>query len=616
MTNTDARTNLDFIAKYRKLFYLASMLCCSLLGIGTPVKLLLMLCVAVAVLLSPFKLRPLSEMKASEFVLSGVLVAVYTAVNCQLYTINFFLLLILSLYFLIHTIDQVYLIFSGLHIDKPSIGANSGKLSPVEIVISAITSVVVMLFYTTSSPLYPLNFWDDSNIFFTVGRGITKGIVPYRDVFDHKGPYLHFIHAISSYISDNSFLGVYCFEVIACFVFILFVWKTVHLFYSPNKSSLLLIPLGAILAYNVIPFHFGDSAEEFCFPLIAIVFFLACKAELNDTVPSPSQTMGIGLITGILFFTKFTFCGVILGYLIYIVIKAIANRILLIKHIVNFIIGFAITLVPIIVYFGVNGAINDFYTVYIHKNIFEYAGGTSSVKYMFDNISTLMSTSAYTFYGVMLSLISLIGLKREIRGMYALMIIFCAVSIFVPSTFFFYYLLILTALTIPAYILISVMWDRFVTKLSCMKFRFDIIAYLAAIAILVVSFMSQRNLVLINKPVDEIPQYVFSSIIKSNPNSKVLAYDVNDAGFFLCADKLPSTKYYCDMVASDYIPEYKQTQNYEIDNHEFDYIITLSNEYNWDGYEIIATAQFHADENIQISIDDRRDFTYYLYAQK
>ena len=66
-----------------------------------------------------------------------------------------------------------------------------------------------------SSPLYPTNDWGDANIYFTIGRGMLEGLVPYRDLLDHKGPLLYFLHAAAALVSDSSFFGVWLWEVAA-----------------------------------------------------------------------------------------------------------------------------------------------------------------------------------------------------------------------------------------------------------------------------------------------------------------------------------------------------------------------------------------------------------------
>ena len=40
----------------------------------------------------------------------------------------------------------------------------------------------VLAVCSKSSFLYPMNDWVDVNCYFTVGRGILRGLVPYRDV--------------------------------------------------------------------------------------------------------------------------------------------------------------------------------------------------------------------------------------------------------------------------------------------------------------------------------------------------------------------------------------------------------------------------------------------------
>ena len=59
----------------------------------------------------------------------------------------------------------------------------------------------MLLICSKNSFLYPLNDWVDVNCFFTVGRGIRHGLVPYLDLYDHKGPLLYYVYALASLIS-------------------------------------------------------------------------------------------------------------------------------------------------------------------------------------------------------------------------------------------------------------------------------------------------------------------------------------------------------------------------------------------------------------------------------
>lgn len=92
-----------------------------------------------------------------------------------------------------------------------------------------------LLFFTKSSPLFYLNDWVDSNAYFTVGKGIIHGLIPYRDLFEQKGPLLYFIHAGAYLIERKNFTGVYVFQSIGLFISLLFAYKTLHpLHYTQN----------------------------------------------------------------------------------------------------------------------------------------------------------------------------------------------------------------------------------------------------------------------------------------------------------------------------------------------------------------------------------------------
>src|SRR5699024_9566705 len=76
-------------------------------------------------------------------------------------------------------------------------------------------SFFIILIFSKSSPLYFINDWVDANAFFSVGKGIVHGQVPYKDLFEQKGILLYFIHAIAYKLSATSFFGVYLFESIS-----------------------------------------------------------------------------------------------------------------------------------------------------------------------------------------------------------------------------------------------------------------------------------------------------------------------------------------------------------------------------------------------------------------
>ena len=87
------------------------------------------------------------------------------------------------------------------------------------IAILLVASIFTLLICSKNSPLYPYNDWVDGNAFFTMGKGMFNGKVPYKDLFEQKGPLLYFIYGIGYLISHDTFLGVYLLEVISYTIF-------------------------------------------------------------------------------------------------------------------------------------------------------------------------------------------------------------------------------------------------------------------------------------------------------------------------------------------------------------------------------------------------------------
>ena len=124
----------------------------------------------------------------------------------------------------------------------------------------AFTALLTMFLNSRSSPFYPFNTWVDPNTMFTVGKGVLKGYVPYRDLYEQKGPLLIFIHTIGAAVSFDTFIGIWILELTACFVFLLMIYKITELYFG--KKSILIIPLAAAIIYSCKAFRAGDLAEE------------------------------------------------------------------------------------------------------------------------------------------------------------------------------------------------------------------------------------------------------------------------------------------------------------------------------------------------------------------
>ena len=66
------------------------------------------------------------------------------------------------------------------------------KKSNIRYLLFTISAALLLMLASRSSFLYIFNNWDDANSYFSVGKALFNGKMPYRDVFDQKGMYLYF----------------------------------------------------------------------------------------------------------------------------------------------------------------------------------------------------------------------------------------------------------------------------------------------------------------------------------------------------------------------------------------------------------------------------------------
>ncbi len=81
------------------------------------------------------------------------------------------------------------------------------QLAFILILAASVFAFLTMYSYYTT-PFSQCDNGYDSAFFLLVGQGMTKGLLPYRDFFDMKGPYLFFIEYLGQLVSYGR-LGIF-----------------------------------------------------------------------------------------------------------------------------------------------------------------------------------------------------------------------------------------------------------------------------------------------------------------------------------------------------------------------------------------------------------------------
>ena len=223
-----------------------------------------------------------------------------------------------------------------------------------------------------------INFAMDSNVFLCMGKFTLKGLIPYKDCFDHKGPVTVLINCFIS-LFHNSEIG-YVWVLTFLMTFILIAINKILKLYFNRKMSIILT-LVCLLIIRV--YGFSNITENHCLPFLMWSIYFAIK-YLKSSHISKKHNVWYSFFYGITFMvctlTRLTnalpLCIFILvGFIVLIREKQGIN---LIKNILFFIIGAAICFLPFLIYFYCNDAVYDMlygtilynieYTLNISKN--------------------------------------------------------------------------------------------------------------------------------------------------------------------------------------------------------------------------------------------------------
>jgi len=243
---------------------------------------------------------------------------------------------------------------------------------PGKVIIVALLlfSILFVFFNSKNSPLYLFNEWVDANIYFSMGKGIANGLIPYKDIFDHKGPLIFFIYYIGYSISGTSFLGIYIMECITLFINMFFAYKIARL-YLNNLFSFITATIYAVLLFTKS--YYGGSAEEFISVFITISFYYFILYFTNNQQSIRTNRIQIfihGAMFGLAFLSKLSVCvfwvPLMLAIIIILLHKKKYTETLI--YSLLFIAGFVATLLPFLIYFALNNGLGEAYWGYIEFN--------------------------------------------------------------------------------------------------------------------------------------------------------------------------------------------------------------------------------------------------------
>ena len=465
-----------------------------------------------------------------------------------------------------------------------------------------IASFCMLSICSKSSFLYPLNDWVDVDCFFTVGRGIIHGLVPYRDLYEQKGPLLYLLFSLAALISESSFIGVFLLET---FLFSFFLYISGTIVEKLADCENVYWPSVALLSI-IIPitpsFSHGSSAEEFILPILALTLWIVLRAVHSKALLFRKDGFVLGLCAGVAFWTKYTFCGLFLGLGIvvvfwYLFLKQTKK---LFPLILFSVLGFLAVSFLVLGWFAAKGALSDLFTVYFIHNLTSYQS-----KYIIYNtaLNTLFIKNLPWTIPVAIGLIWPIFKKRTWES----------VTLFLAAFFLFlfsyatgwqypYYALVLSVFAPMGLVFISDIVIALSKRRASLAAR--VISAILIVSAPFVAYHCSPNTYMLGLPRNQTPQYQFAKIIQQAKNASLLNYGFLDGGFYFASGLLPTERFFC-LLNLD-LPEMKEEMNVCIVEGRTTFVVTRNSSIPSSNYVLIDEATMML---------EGRDWIYSLYQR-
>ena len=296
---------------------------------------------------------------------------------------------------------------------------------------------------------------EDSSVFLYIGKRMTEGKLPYRDLFDHKGPVLYWIESAGIRLMPDRYTGVWLLEVLNLLASV-FLMHTLGRIISDRRSSVYLAVLLAVGVCGWKVWQGGNYTEEYALPwitLAACVFF----SFFRFGTYRKGGVFILGLSMAAVFLLRANMIAVWASLMPLVLFRLIHERRFRDIGIclLYFLLGMAAVFLPALLWLYRNECLNAFWRDYFLFN-FAYTGDASSQG---SSIFRLMLYFAKTVWpGTLAVLVSLFfGKKATLLRINAF---FYAVSLLTAAMsgrgYYHYAIVLLPAMILP----FSMLFDR------------------------------------------------------------------------------------------------------------------------------------------------------------
>ena len=217
------------------------------------------------------------------------------------------------------------------------------------------------------APLFTAPFERDQGLYGVIARGWMSGAVPYRDLWDNKGPILFLWYVAAFKLLGEGVVAPRLLAALGTAAAVPFVWASARVLLDRRKA-IFAAALFAIAFAN--PFLQANANAEILMlcPLVAGFWAFTMGGRGGNR----AWFVLAGVLTALAALTKQAAAGPLMGYALWLAILAIRHPDERARHVRSVALlgaGTLIGLLPFIVYFASRGALYDFWYATVQFNI-------------------------------------------------------------------------------------------------------------------------------------------------------------------------------------------------------------------------------------------------------
>lgn len=222
-----------------------------------------------------------------------------------------------------------------------------------------------LMLQSPNSPLSNVPEYVDSGVFQYIGRKILEGYMPYRDVFDHKGPLLYLLNALGLQIMGR--YGIWLIEWIFLFATLIVSYKLCRVFFSGYASV-----LSVLITFSLLGLYLkgGNFTEEYAMlPCVIALYIFARYFKEKHISNLQLFLLGACLMSTLLLKANVA-CVWVIFCTYFTVISLLKKEFKeLSRYIIYFLLGACAFFLSIGLWLFTNGAWSDFVKAYIAFNL-------------------------------------------------------------------------------------------------------------------------------------------------------------------------------------------------------------------------------------------------------